>query len=130
MANIPQGFSAPFFRVYDGEKELTEVFTRLRYVYDEEDSDEIEITLETDNIETADKEYLQEDKQLTIVWGFIGEANNIKKRTVWIREPKWAFGENNIVGTLKCTEEDLARDNQRGGRQTWVDCVCGSTRKI
>jgi phage protein D len=105
MANIPQGFSAPFFRVYDGEKELTEVFTRLRYVYDEEDSDEIEITLETDNIETADKEYLQEDKQLTIVWGFIGEANNIKKRTVWIREPKWAFGENNIVGTLKCTEK-------------------------
>jgi phage protein D len=102
---IKDGYSSIYVRVYYGKVELSPNITKFRYVYDEENDDEIELTVEVNDIAEVDKPYYQDDAQLTLIWGYIGEQTSARRK-VWVREPKWSFGkDNNIVGTLKCTEK-------------------------
>lgn len=116
MDPIKDGYSAPFIRLYYKGEELSANVTSFRYVMDEEDSDEIELRVEVESRDEPDKPYYQEDEELTVVWGFIGEANKISnisihaakhstKKKIWIRDPRWSFSKENIIGTLMCTEK-------------------------
>lgn len=104
--SVKDGYSSPYVRVFFEGKEISESVQSFRYVYDEEDNDEIEIVFETTTVEDVDKPQFQEDAELTIMWGFIGSDNWIKRK-VWIREPKWQFARETVLGTMMCTEKAM-----------------------
>lgn len=101
---MQDGFEAPFIRVFFNNREITDSFESMRYVYDEEDDDEIEIQLKSDSRGVADKPEFQEKAQLLLIWGFIkGVTSHVRKVT--IRDAVWQYTRENVVGVLKCTEK-------------------------
>jgi hypothetical protein len=101
---VQDGFGACFIKVFYGETELTQNFTKLRYIYDEEGDDETTLTFETVERSDPDKPQFQPKAELTVIWGFIGGQS--KKRKVYIENPAWQFvGKDAIKCTLSCSEK-------------------------
>ena len=101
---VKDGFGACFIKVFYGDTELTQSFTKLRYIYDEEGDDDTTLVFETVDRDDPDKPYFQPKAELTIVWGFIG--GDSKRRKVYVENPAWQFqGKDTIKCTLTCAEK-------------------------
>ena len=100
---VPQGYGAPFIKVFYNGLELTQNFTKLTYVYDEEGDDDTTLLFETTRREDADLPQFQPKAELTVIWGFI--QGNTKKRKLYIESPSWNFGKEGIKCTLSCSEK-------------------------
>lgn len=103
---IPNGYQSAFFRVYDSQtnSEITQMFEKLTYVYDEENDEEIILVMKSLDRNIPDSPYFQPKRELTIIWGFI--KGKTTRRKVYIENPEWKYsGQDTITGTLYCSEK-------------------------
>lgn len=84
---MKDGFGAPFVRVFYKGVEISDPIDRMKYCFDEEDDDELELEIKTADRNAPDKPEYQEDVELEMIWGFIGGEVS-EKRIVTIRNVK------------------------------------------
>lgn len=111
--SIPNGFAAAFIRLYYQEQELSAKVKSLKYTYDEEDDDVVEINIESADRSAPDQPWCQEGAELKLVFGFIqGPTWGIRK--VWVKDLKWKMGPN-LQLTISAAEKgtDLKNSTER-----------------
>lgn len=111
------GSATPYLAIFDGRsKPIVDPFTgfpigiyvvNFEYVYDEEDDDTFEITLNCDNPDLIDLPQLGYQMPLLLQWGWIfsdGSSNCGPVRKVVIRDSESNFTESGVRIILKGTD--------------------------
>lgn len=114
---LPNGSATPYLAIFDaGGKPIIDpqsklpigvLVTNFEYVYDEEDDDTFEITLESNNPDLLDLPQLGHLMPLLLQWGWIysdGTSNCGPVRKVVIRDNETHFSESGVRITLKGTD--------------------------
>lgn len=114
---IPDGTATPYLAVFNGMGKpiydpsvnipIGMLTTNFTYVYDEENDDTFEITIETDNPNLIDLPELGSQMPLQLQWGWIypdGSSNSGPVRRVVIRDSSIYFTENGVRVVIKGTD--------------------------
>ena len=86
---------------------LSRYLTEFEYVYDEEEDDRCDMTLQFDSIDKYDLPYLTHDVILLVQWGFVtpgGEVIKSPQRKVAIRDITTSYSNKGFVMNIKCTD--------------------------
>lgn len=103
---MKNGAGTPYIKVFDFQgTELTENITRFSYVHSQEKDDLTSILWEVEDVYFSDKPGLQEQRPLSIQWGYLETPEIYQKRKVYIRELIPNYTENNISVEVKCSDK-------------------------
>jgi len=103
---MENGYGAPFIRLYFKDKELDHAIERFKYVYDEENPDECQITVRSDDPNIADAPEFQTDAGLKVVWGYIGGETISRK--IYVQDLEPTFDKEGISIEIKATDKSIA----------------------
>lgn len=99
------GIGTPFIKIYNPQnEEIDAKCTEFEYSYSEESDDEATIVFESDEPSLADHPDLQEDKSLTLLWGYLGGKTS-SRRIVYIIDTAINFGDKGVSLTIKATDK-------------------------
>lgn len=104
MTGMEYGYGSPYVRIYYNGEEISPIVENFVYIADEENDDEIRISIESNDPKEADNPYWQEQAELEVVWGYIGGQTG-QLRKVYVQEPTWKYSDKLITGTINCTEK-------------------------
>ena len=101
------GYGTPFVEIhYNGSLSLglTELVADFTYAYCDESGDECIIKLESARVDLADLPEVQEEVELTVIWGIMEDRGAQSKRIVRIVDTECSYTETGIALTLKCKD--------------------------
>ena len=133
----PEGFGAPFAKVFNDSREMQVKVKNFTYSHDEEKDDSCTISIEDTDVTLPDKEEFQEGAKLHVIWGYVVDNwdrrhgipyRSSQRRIVYVRNIKATFNRQGVILTLTCYDK-LSRARQVTSQKVHKDVTIEDVAK-